>query len=273
MASEFDKQWQPSDFEIGRKLGEGRFAKVYIARHRSTKRIVAVKVMSCDVLSSQKDLRSQIRREMEVQHHCRSPHIIRLYGWYSDEERIYLVLEYASGGNLFQQIRSRGPIPETEAAQYAHHLAQSLVYLHERHISHRDIKPENLLLHNNVLKLADFTCAVYSPNLLRRSTMCGTLDYIAPELISQTECDPSTMDMWSCGVVIYEMIVGKAPFDSGDVKDTCSLIQTADYHLPATVSQLAADCIRSLLQKDTRHRLTAIELLEHPWILYNVPRE
>jgi len=265
---EFDKRWTVKDFEIGRKLGEGRFAKVYMGRHVKSKRLVALKVLSREVLSSQKEVRNQIKREMEIQNHCRHRNITRLYGWYHDDERIYLVLEYANGGTIYQQVKL-GRLTESVAAMHTLALAKALAYLHERNISHRDVKPENLLLYNGQLKLADFTCALYSASQTRRQTMCGTLDYIAPELISQTECDPATLDMWSCGVVVFEMVVGKPPFD-GDVKDTCSQIQTGDYRMPAHVSQLAADCIRGLLQRDTGARLRAAELVVHPWILQHM---
>eukprot|EP00760_Papus_ankaliazontas_P012808 PhM_4_TR15569/c0_g1_i1/m.70534/K11481/AURKA; aurora kinase A len=258
--------WSLSDFDIGRKLGEGRFAKVYVARHRKSKRVVAVKMMSLDMLRAKRDLRGQLRREIEIQHHCRHKNVTRLYAWFYDDDRIYLVLEYAAGGTLHNVIRDGKPLEEAVASRIMRELCRALAYLHERNVSHRDIKPENVLFHNGAAKLADFTCALYTPMLNRKSTMCGTLDYVSPELLTQTECDPSSIDMWSAGAVLYEMLTGRAPFDTGcSVEESCSRIREARYDVPSGLSQGAVSVIMGLLHPDAKQRMTAIEVVEHEW--------
>lgn len=174
--------WHLSNFDIGRPLGRGKFGNVYVAREKDTKFVVALKVMFKKQIYLN-NVEHQVRREIEIQSHLRHPNILRLYGYFHDTARIYLILEYAPRGALYKELQSQPNkrIDEKQTAQYIYSLADALSYLHERDVIHRDIKPENLLLgHNGDLKIADFGWSVHEPNSAR-TTLCGTVDYLPPE--------------------------------------------------------------------------------------------
>lgn len=174
--------WQLSNFDIGRPLGRGKFGNVYLAREKDTKFVVALKVMFKLQIQSN-NVEHQVRREIEIQSHLRHPNILRLYGYFHDATRIYLILEYAPKGALYKELQAHPNkrLDEKRTAGYILSLADALNYLHERNVIHRDIKPENLLLgHNGELKIADFGWSVHEPNSAR-TTLCGTVDYLPPE--------------------------------------------------------------------------------------------
>lgn len=174
--------WELSNFDIGRPLGRGKFGNVYLAREKDSKFVVALKVMFKKQIQINK-VQHQVRREIEIQSHLRHPNILRLYGYFHDTCRIYLILEYAPKGALYKELQNapNKRFDEKRTAGYVLSLADALSYLHERHVIHRDIKPENLLLgHNGELKIADFGWSVHEPNSAR-TTLCGTVDYLPPE--------------------------------------------------------------------------------------------
>jgi len=260
------KEWCLADFEIGKRLGRGKFGKVYLARERKTKFMVAIKVLWKFQLRKH-NVEHQLRREIEILAHLRHRHIIRLFAHFHDKDKIYLVLEYCSGGEVFNKLRDDETFTENQTARYIYQLANALNYCQSKHVIHRDIKPENLLFDdNNNIKLADFGWGVHAPDS-RRMTMCGTLDYIPPEMLEKRKHDP-TVDVWALGVLMYEFLVGTPPFDSqgqGD-KTTFSKIRNVKFVFPGHVSQQARDLICKLLNKDPSKRLSLDALPNHPFI-------
>jgi len=260
------KEWSLSDFEVGKRLGRGKFGKVYLAREKRTKFMVAIKVLWKFQLRKH-NVEHQLRREIEILAHLRHKHIIRLFTHFHDKERIYLVLEYCSGGEVFNKLRDDEIFTEPQTARYIHQLAMALNYCQSKHVIHRDIKPENLLFDDeNNIKLADFGWGVHAPDS-RRMTMCGTLDYIPPEMLEKKKHDP-TVDVWALGVLMYEFLCGTPPFDSqgqGD-KTTFSKIKNVKFVFPGHVSQSARDLICKLLNKDPSKRLSLDALPNHPFI-------
>ncbi|KFM78735.1 Aurora kinase A-A, partial [Stegodyphus mimosarum] len=209
------KRWTLDDFDIGKPLGKGKFGNVYLARERKSKFVVALKVLFKSQLQSH-GVEHQLRREIEIQSHLRHPNILRLYGYFYDESRVYLVLEYAPGGELYKVLQQCKRFDEKTAATYMAKISQALKYCHSKKIIHRDIKPENLLLGvNGELKIADFGWSVHAPSS-RRTTMCGTLDYLAPEMLDNKTYDEK-VDLWCLGVLCYEFLVGKPPFEADSV--------------------------------------------------------
>ncbi|KAJ1869039.1 spindle assembly checkpoint kinase [Coemansia sp. RSA 1722] len=265
-----NRHWSLSDFDIGRVLGKGKFGRAYLAREKNTGFICALKVLFKAELQESK-IEKQLRREVEIQTHLRHPHILRLYGYFHDEKRVYLILEYASEGEMYKLLQRRNMFSEPMAAKYIAQMASALEYLHAKHVIHRDIKPENLLLNaNGDLKIADFGWSVHAPNS-RRRTLCGTLDYLPPEMVEGRDHNAS-VDLWSLGVLMYEFLVGVPPFeDLKSHKATYRRIARVDLHIPPYVSAEASDLITRLLQYDGARRLPLNEVLQHPWILKHIP--
>ncbi|KAL9658660.1 hypothetical protein ABK040_006196 [Willaertia magna] len=261
------KSWKLDDFEIGRPIGEGKFGKVYLARERRTKYIVALKVLDKEQLVTN-GVEYQLRREIEIQSHLRHKNILRLYGYFYDKLKVYLILEYAAGGELYKLLKKVNRFNENDTAKYILSLAQALKYCHDRNVIHRDIKPENLLIDSKGdIKIADFGWSVHAPTQ-RRTTLCGTLDYLPPEMVEGKEHDRN-VDIWCLGVLMYEFLVGEPPFLANTQDETFKRIKDVDLHFPPFISEDAKDLISKLLVKEAKYRITLEELFNHSFIVNN----
>jgi Protein kinase domain len=206
------REWHLTDFDIGRPLGKGKFGRVYMVRTKvEPNYILALKCLyKSEIVQSR--VEKQIRREIEIQQNLRHPNVLRLYGYFHDEKRIFLMLEFAGKGELYKQLTKYGCFSERRSAIYVDQMADALSYLHSKHVIHRDIKPENLLLGiNGELKIGDFGWSVHAPGN-RRTTLCGTLDYLPPEMVEGRDHNEK-VDYWALGVLTYEFIVGSPPFE------------------------------------------------------------
>ncbi|XP_075881349.1 aurora kinase A [Nelusetta ayraudi] len=267
MPSASKQKWSLENFDIGRPLGKGKFGNVYLARERQSKFILALKVLFKNQLEKA-GVEHQLRREVEIQSHLRHPNILRLYGYFHDPSRVYLILEFAPKGELYGELQRCGNFPEDKSATYIMELADALNYCHSKKVIHRDIKPENLLLGaNGELKIADFGWSVHTPSS-RRSTLCGTLDYLPPEMIEGKTHDEK-VDLWSLGVLCYEFLVGKPPFEAKTHEETYRRISKVVYTYPAhvDVSDGAKDLVARLLKHNPMHRLPTQGVLSHPWVV------
>lgn len=271
VAEAAEKKWTLNDFDIGKPLGKGKFGNVYLAREKRTKYIVALKVLFKNQLAKAQ-VEHQLRREIEIQSHLRHPNILRLYGYFYDAHRVYLILEFAKEGELYKQLQKCSRFDEKRAAGYVLQLARALEYCHSKNVIHRDIKPENLLVgENNQLKIADFGWSVHAPNS-RRKTLCGTLDYLPPEMVEGKDHD-NTVDLWSLGVLAYEFIVGTPPFEAQGHKETYKRITHVMVEYPEYVSPEARDLISKLLIKESSKRMNLSEVPNHPWIVRHCQEE
>ncbi|KAL3651909.1 hypothetical protein CASFOL_004911 [Castilleja foliolosa] len=248
------KDWSISDFEIGRPLGKGKLGRVYLACKIKVHSGVEGDIQGAD-------------REIQIAPPAASgngdpkwpspPERWRLYGWFDDSERIFLILEYAHNGELFKELREARHFSKKQAAT----------------VIHRDIKPENLLLdHEGRLKIADFGWSVQSRS--KRHTICGTPDYFAPEMVENKTHDYA-VDNWTLGVLCYELLYGVPPFEAESQRDTFKRIINVDLSFPSThgVTDEAKDLICKLLVKDSSKRLSLEKILEHPWIVKNAHPE
>ncbi|KAK0113322.1 spindle assembly checkpoint kinase [Cadophora gregata] len=251
-------------FEIGRPLGKGKFGRVYLARERESGFVCALKVLHKNEIT-QGRVEKQVQREIEIQSNLRHPNILQLYGHFHDSKRIFLILEFAGQGELYKHLRRETRFPEWKAAQYIAQMAAALQFLHKKHVIHRDIKPENILLGiHGELKIADFGWSVHAPGD-RRKTQCGTLDYLPPEIVNCTSYN-NKVDLWSLGVLMYEFLVGEAPFEDSQVL-TYKRIVRCDMTIPSYVSPEAKDLIKSLLVVEPEKRLPLDQVQKHPWII------
>ncbi|XP_075737798.1 aurora kinase C-like [Rhipicephalus microplus] len=261
------KKWCLQDFEIGRPLGKGKFGNVYLAREKTTKYVVALKVMFKSQLQKN-GVEHQLRREIEIQSHLRHPNILCLFNWFHDETRVYLILEYAPHGELYKQLTSARRFTEKRAATYIYQLCDALKVCHAQNVIHRDIKPENLLVGiNGEIKIADFGWSVHAPSS-RRATICGTLDYLPHEMIEGGPYNEK-VDHWALGILIYEFLVGKPPYESPTMQETYRRIRECRVQCPPYVSAEARDLIGKLLRRRPSERISLDEVKVHPWVVNN----
>ncbi|RGB25953.1 kinase-like domain-containing protein [Rhizophagus diaphanus] len=259
------------DFKVGHEIGKGKYGRVHLATNKSSGYIVALKILLKQELKHDKLLR-QLEREVEIQGNLNHPNILKLYGYFQDEKRVVMILEWASLGTLYAQLKRQIRFVEKQASRYIAQIAKSLKYVHERHIVHRDLKPENLLIDKQgVLKLADFGWATYVQDFTNSSlkTICGTLDYLAPEMVKRQPYNEK-VDVWALGIICYELLVGVPPFESIGFPLTIQRIVLDEVMIPDYVSKEARDIIIMLLQKDPINRPSMEQVLNHPWIrMYN----
>lgn len=185
---------------------------MYMVRTKCEPRyILALKTLYKSEIVQSK-VEKQIRREIEIQQNLRHPNVLRLYGYFHDEKRIFLMLEFAGKGELYKQLSKQGRFSERRSSRYVDQMADALIYLHNKHVIHRDIKPENLLIGiNGELKIGDFGWSVHAPGN-RRKTLCGTLDYLPPEMVEGRPHNEK-VDYWALGVLTYEFVSGFPPFE------------------------------------------------------------
>jgi len=267
------KEWSLSNFDIGRPLGRGKFGHVYLAREKESHFIVALKILSKKQLVKS-GVEHQLRREVEIQSHLRHPNILRMYGFFWDLKKIYLILEYAPGGELYKDLQSQPSkrYDEPTAANYIKQMAEALNYLHSKHVIHRDIKPENLLNSSGTIKIADFGWSIHAPTN-KRQTLCGTLDYLPPEMVEGAPHD-YRVDIWSLGVLCYEFCTGKPPFETSTYEDTYKRIRNVDLVFPSYLSMEVRDLLSRILVHNPSKRIALQDVLDHPWILkHNPPTE
>ncbi|XP_077539057.1 aurora kinase A-B-like [Haemaphysalis longicornis] len=213
----------------------------------------------------------QLRREVEIQSHLRHPNILCMYNWFHDETRVYLILEYAPQGELYKKLKKVSRFTDKQAATYIYQLCNALKVCHENKVIHRDIKPENLLLgYNGEIKIADFGWSVHARSS-RRQTMCGTLDYLPPEMIESKVYDEK-VDLWAVGILTYEFLVGNPPFESSTTRETYNRICQAVVHFPPHVGAEAKDLILKLLKKQPDERISLDQVLSHPWVENNADK-
>lgn len=260
--------YQLDDFELAHILGEGGFGRVYLARHRSSGWIVALKVLSKFQLVEDR-MEEYLKREIEIHFCLDHPNILRMYGYFYDNDNIYLILEYCHGGVLCEKLEAEGCFSEPMSARYISDLSDALIYCHSKYIAHRDIKPENILLGaGNCIKFADFGLSTRTFNS-RCHTFCGTPAYMSPEMVTRSQHNKE-VDTWALGVLLYEFLVGEPPFTAASVEATLERISELDIRWPRSISEDAKDLISKLLKKDPRERLPLQSIRNHPFMKKNL---
>ncbi|XP_078071485.1 maternal embryonic leucine zipper kinase isoform X1 [Mustelus asterias] len=260
-------------YELQETIGAGGFAKVKLACHILTKEKVAVKIMDKESLGD--DL-PRVQTEIEAMKNLSHQHICRLYHVIETAQKIFIILEYCPGGELFDYIIAKDRLSEEEARIFFRQIVSAVAYVHSQGYAHRDLKPENLLIdedHN--LKLIDFgLCAKPKGGLdYHLKTCCGSPAYAAPELIQGKAYIGSEADIWSMGVLLYALLCGFLPFDDDNVMTLYKKIMRGKYNVPKWLSPTGVLVLNQMLQVDPKKRITVKHLLSHPWLIqdYSCP--
>uniref|UniRef100_A0A667INY8 Maternal embryonic leucine zipper kinase n=1 Tax=Lynx canadensis TaxID=61383 RepID=A0A667INY8_LYNCA len=262
-------------YELYETVGTGGFAKVKLACHILTGEMVAIKIMDKNALGS--DL-PRIKTEIEALKNLRHQHICQLYHVLETANKIFMVLEYCPGGELFDYIISQDRLSEEETRVVFRQIVSAVAYVHSQGYAHRDLKPENLLFDAyHKLKLIDFgLCAKPKGNKdYHLQTCCGSLAYAAPELIQGKSYLGSEADVWSMGILLYVLMCGFLPFDDDNVMALYKKITRGKYEVPKWLSSSSVLLLQQMLQVDPKKRISVKNLLSHPWIMhdYNCPVE
>lgn len=252
-------------YELGKVIGKGNFAVVRLATHTVTQVKVAIKIIDKTRLDA--DNKKKVAREVEIMKLLEHPNVVRLFQVMETEQFLYLVTEYASGGEIFEYLLQQGRMSEEDAQKKFRQIVQAVEYCHNKGIVHRDLKAENLLLDEaQNVKLADFGFSNhFSENELLK-TWCGSPPYAAPELFEGQEYSGPQADIWSLGVVLYVMVCGALPFDGTNLQNLRSRVLAGRFRIPFYMSSECERMIRRMLQLDPAKRLPLSKVLEHKWM-------
>ncbi|MCD9558439.1 CBL-interacting serine/threonine-protein kinase 24 [Datura stramonium] len=257
-------------YDLGRTIGEGAFSKVKFAQNTETGENVAIKVLAKSTILKNKMV-EQIKREISIMKIVRHPCIVRLHEVLASQTKIYIIMEFVTGGELFEQIVHQVRLPEKEAKRYFQQLIDAVSHCHSKGVFHRDLKPENLLLDcQGNLKVSDFgLSALPQQGVDLLHTTCGTPNYIAPEVLSNQGYDGAAADVWSCGVILYVLMAGYLPFDEVDLPTLFAKINAADFSCPFWFSPGAVSLIRKILDSNPNTRIKITEIKRDPWFRKN----
>ncbi|KAI9006042.1 kinase-like domain-containing protein [Gaertneriomyces semiglobifer] len=251
-------------YDLEKAVGEGNFAKVKLATHTLTGEKVAVKIIDKSKLD--KTTAKKLFREVRIMKLLNHPHIVRLYEVIDTPKELYLIMEYASGGEVFDYLVAHGKMKEKEARRHFRNIVSAVDYCHSLHVIHRDLKAENLLLDANMnVKIADFGFSnQFSPGQ-RLNTWCGSPPYAAPELFQGKEYSGPEVDIWSLGVVLYVLVCGALPFDGSTLPKLRARVLAGKFKVPFYMSTDCEKLIKRMLQLEPSKRITLDEMKKDKW--------
>ncbi|KAF3699338.1 Serine/threonine-protein kinase PLK3 [Channa argus] len=250
-------------YSKGKLLGKGGFARCYEMTDLSSNKMYAVKVIPQSRVSKPHQ-RDKITNEIELHKTLSHKHVVKFSHYFEDQENIYIFLELCSRKSLAHIWKTRRTLTEPEVRYYLRQIISGLKYLHSKGILHRDLKLGNFFVNENMeLRLGDFGLAAKLETVeQRKKTICGTPNYLAPEVLNR-QGHGTESDVWSLGCVMYTLLCGNPPFETLDLKETYKCIKEIRYNLPSTLSPAAQKLISGILQKNPSDRLTLDQILSH----------
>ncbi|XP_020220881.1 CBL-interacting serine/threonine-protein kinase 1 isoform X2 [Cajanus cajan] len=255
-------------YELGKTLGEGNFGKVKLARDTNSGKLFAVKILEKSKIIDLNNT-DQIKREISTLKLLKHPNVVRLYEVLASKTKIYMVLEYVNGGELFDKIASKGKLKEAEGRKIFQQLIDCVSFCHNKGVFHRDLKLENVLMDaKGNLKITDFNLSAL-PQHFRADgllhTTCGSPNYVAPEILANKGYDGATSDIWSCGVILYVILTGYLPFDDRNLAVLYQKIFKGDVQMPRWLSPGSQNIIKRMLDPNPKTRITMAMIKEDEW--------
>ncbi|CAH0404451.1 unnamed protein product [Chilo suppressalis] len=252
-------------FRLEKTLGKGQTGLVKLGVHCVTGKKVAVKIINREKLSE--SVLMKVEREIAIMKLIEHPHVLGLSDVYENKKYLYLVLEHVSGGELFDYLVKKGRLTPKEARRFFRQIISALDFCHSHSICHRDLKPENLLLdERNNIKIADFGMASLQPAGSLLETSCGSPHYACPEVIRGEKYDGRRADVWSCGVILYALLVGALPFDDDNLRQLLEKVKRGVFHVPHFVPPDCQQLLRGMIEVNPEKRMTLAEITRHQWV-------
>lgn len=256
-------------YQLGRTIGEGTFAKVKLAVNTKNGLYVAIKIIDKHMVV-ENNLTNQVKSEIRTMKLLRHPNIVRIHEVIGTKTKIYIVMEYVSGGQLSDRMSYVGRLSERQARKHFQQLIDAVDYCHCRGVYHRDLKPQNLLLDGkDCLKVSDFGLSTLRKPGDLLSTACGSPSYVAPELLANKGYEGAAADVWSCGVILFEMLAGQLPFDDRSLMNLYRKILRAEYTFPEWFTESQKTLISRILDPNPQTRITTSEIIENQWFQTN----
>jgi aurora kinase len=264
-----------SDFILIREIGTGSFGRVLLVQHNRTQAMYAIKAIDKRNKTNIQE-KPYFRREIEIMYRVHHPNVVKLFGHFEDNNYCYFLMEYIPGGNIYSLVPKNGlrTVSTKTIVSIMKDVISATYFLHHMHppIIHRDIKPENVVLDKNmVAKLTDFGWSNYMPgDYSKRTTVCGTPIYLAPEIINNRGHDEK-VDIWCIGVLMFELMTGFSPFQGNDIKTLKYNISRFKIVWPREMDRDAADLISRILKYNPEERISLEQMLLHPFFTKYYP--
>uniref|UniRef100_A0A674NR07 Si:dkey-16p21.7 n=1 Tax=Takifugu rubripes TaxID=31033 RepID=A0A674NR07_TAKRU len=251
-------------YRLEKTLGKGQTGLVKLGVHCITGQKVAIKIVNREKLSE--SVLMKVEREIAILKLIEHPHVLKLYEVYENNKYLYLVLEHVSGGELFDYLVKKGRLTPKEARKFFRQIISALDFCHNHSICHRDLKPENLLLdEKNNIRIADFGMASLQVGDSLLETSCGSPHYACPEVIRGEKYDGRRADVWSCGVILFALLVGALPFDHDNLRQLLEKVKSGVFHMPHFIPPDCQNLLKGMIEVKSDKRLTLDEIQKHPW--------
>uniref|UniRef100_A0A6Q2YR19 Protein kinase domain-containing protein n=1 Tax=Esox lucius TaxID=8010 RepID=A0A6Q2YR19_ESOLU len=251
-------------YRLEKTLGKGQTGLVKLGIHCITGQKVAIKIVNREKLSE--SVLMKVEREIAILKLIEHPHVLKLHDVYENNKYLYLVLEHVSGGELFDYLVKKGRLTPKEARKFFRQIISALDFCHSHSICHRDLKPENLLLdEKNNIRIADFGMASLQVGDSLLETSCGSPHYACPEVIRGEKYDGRRADVWSCGVILFALLVGALPFDHDNLRQLLEKVKSGVFHMPHFIPPDCQALLKGMIEVDPEKRLTLEVIQKHTW--------
>ncbi|XP_016145454.1 serine/threonine-protein kinase BRSK2-like isoform X2 [Sinocyclocheilus grahami] len=251
-------------YRLEKTLGKGQTGLVKLGIHCITGQKVALKIVNREKLSE--SVLMKVEREIAILKLIEHPHVLKLHDVYENNKYLYLVLEHVSGGELFDYLVKKGRLTPKEARKFFRQIISALDFCHSHSICHRDLKPENLLLdERNNIRIADFGMASLQVGDRLLETSCGSPHYACPEVIRGEKYDGRRADVWSCGVILFALLVGALPFDHDNLRQLLEKVKSGVFHMPHFIPPDCQALLRGMIEVNPEKRLTLEAIQKHAW--------
>ncbi|KAL7646438.1 UNVERIFIED_CONTAM: hypothetical protein RMT77_003351 [Armadillidium vulgare] len=265
MSSSRSRPEEIGKYRLMKTIGKGNFAKVKLAKHIPTGKEVAIKIIDKTQLNP--NSLQKLFREVRIMKILDHPNIVKLFQVIETEKTLYLVMEYASGGEVFDYLVFHGRMKEKEARAKFRQIVSAVQYCHQKNIIHRDLKAENLLLDSEmVIKIADFGFSNEFTPGNKLDTFCGSPPYAAPELFQGKKYDGPEVDVWSLGVILYTLVSGSLPFDGSNLKELRERVLRGKYRIPFYMSTDCENLLKKFLVLNPARRATLETIMKDRWM-------